>query len=86
MTPPTPPFKLESGVVAHMNSSWCVRVRRDDLVTFQVDGTHGSAVAGLTKCWTQHRVNTPRPVWNPGRSSDDEFPVAMGRSAGEHRL
>jgi len=40
-------------------------VRRDDLVTFQVDGTHGSAVAGLTKCWTQHRVNTPRPVWNP---------------------
>jgi predicted dehydrogenase len=42
-----------------------VRVRRDDLVTFQVDGTHGSAVAGLTKCWTQHRVNTPRPVWNP---------------------
>jgi predicted dehydrogenase len=48
-----------------MNSSWCVRVRRDDLVTFQVDGTHGSAVAGLTKCWTQHRVNTPRPVWNP---------------------
>jgi len=58
-------FKLENDVVAHMNSSWCVRVRRDDLVTFQVDGTHGSAVAGLTKCWTQHRVNTPRPVWNP---------------------
>ena len=58
-------FMLENGVIAHMNSSWCVRVRRDDLVTFQVDGTHGSAVAGLTKCWTQHRVNTPRPVWNP---------------------
>jgi predicted dehydrogenase len=56
---------LEDGVIAHMNSSWCVRVRRDDLVTFQVDGTHGSAVAGLTRCWTQHRVNTPRPVWNP---------------------
>jgi predicted dehydrogenase len=58
-------FQLEGGVIAHMNSSWCVRVRRDDLVTFQVDGTHGSAVAGLTRCWTQHRVNTPRPVWNP---------------------
>jgi predicted dehydrogenase len=58
-------FELEGGVIAHMNSSWCVRVRRDDLVTFQVDGTHGSAVAGLTRCWTQHRVNTPRPVWNP---------------------
>jgi predicted dehydrogenase len=58
-------FELEGGVIAHINSSWCVRVRRDDLVTFQVDGTHGSAVAGLTRCWTQGRVNTPRPVWNP---------------------
>ncbi|HMJ43925.1 MAG TPA: Gfo/Idh/MocA family oxidoreductase [Pseudolabrys sp.] len=58
-------FQLEGGVVAHINSSWDVRVRRDDLVTFQVDGTHGSAVAGLTKCFSQHRVNTPRPVWNP---------------------
>jgi predicted dehydrogenase len=58
-------FQLEGGVIAHMNSSWTVRVQRDDLVTFQVDGTHGSAVAGLTKCVTQARVNTPRPVWNP---------------------
>ncbi|MBS0532698.1 MAG: Gfo/Idh/MocA family oxidoreductase [Proteobacteria bacterium] len=58
-------FQLAGGVIAHMNSSWTVRVRRDDLVTFQIDGTHGSAVAGLTKCFTQHRVNTPRPVWNP---------------------
>jgi len=58
-------FELEGGVVATLNSSWCVRVRRDDLVTFQVDGTHGSAVAGLTDCRTQARVNTPKPVWNP---------------------
>ena len=58
-------FQLEGGVIAHINSSWDVRVRRDDLVTFQVDGTHGSAVAGLTKCYSQHRVNTPRPTWNP---------------------
>ncbi|WP_096358733.1 Gfo/Idh/MocA family protein [Variibacter gotjawalensis] len=58
-------FELEGGVIAQLNSSWAVRVRRDDLVTFQVDGTHGSAVAGLTRCYTQHRVNTPRPVWNP---------------------
>jgi predicted dehydrogenase len=58
-------FQLEGGAIAHINSSWCVRVKRDDLVTFQVDGTHGSAVAGLTRCYTQHRVNTPRPVWNP---------------------
>ena len=40
-------------------------MRRDDLVTFHVDGTPGSAVAGLTDCWTQGRVNTPKPVWNP---------------------
>ncbi len=58
-------FDLEGGVVAQINSSWTTRVRRDDLVTFQVDGTHGSAVAGLTRCFSQHRVNTPRPVWNP---------------------
>ncbi len=58
-------FELDGGIVAQINSSWCTRVRRDDLVTFHVDGTHGSAVAGLQKCWSQARVNTPRPVWNP---------------------
>jgi len=52
-------------VVAQINSSWVTRVRRDDLATFHVDGTLGSAVAGLTECWTQSRVNTPKPVWNP---------------------
>ena len=58
-------FELEGGVIAHINSSWNVRVRRDDLLTLQVDGTHGSAVAGLRDCWTQHYGNTPKPVWNP---------------------
>jgi predicted dehydrogenase len=58
-------FQLEGGVIAQINSSWVTRVRRDDLVTFHVDGTNGSAVAGLHKCFTQHRVNTPKPVWNP---------------------
>lgn len=58
-------FQLEGGIVAHVNSSWCTRVRRDDLVTFHVDGTHGSAVAGLHTCYSQARVNTPKPVWNP---------------------
>jgi len=58
-------FQLEGGVIAHFNSSWVVRVRRDDLLTLQVDGTHGSAVAGLRRCFTQSRVNTPKPVWNP---------------------
>jgi predicted dehydrogenase len=58
-------FELEGGVIAHMNSSWCVRVRRDDLLTLQVDGTKGTAVAGLRDCWTQSYGETPRPVWNP---------------------
>ena len=58
-------FELEGGTIAHFNSSWAVRVRRDDLLTLQVDGTHGSAVAGLRRCFTQSRVNTPKPVWNP---------------------
>ena len=50
-----------------------MRVKRDDLVTFQVDGTHGSAVAGLTRCYTQHRMNTPRPVWNPDVPQSMQF-------------
>jgi len=58
-------FRLENNIIAHVNSSWCVRVRRDDLLTLQVDGTKGSAVAGLRNCYTQHYGNTPRPVWNP---------------------
>jgi predicted dehydrogenase len=58
-------FELEGGIIAQFNSSWTTRVRRDDLLTLHVDGTHGSAVAGLRECWTQHYGNTPRPVWNP---------------------
>jgi len=66
-------FQLEGGVIAQINSSWTVRVKRDDLATFQVDGTLGSAVAGLTRCYTQHRVNTPRPVWNPDQPQTMKF-------------
>jgi predicted dehydrogenase len=58
-------FELADGVIAHFNSSWTVRVRRDDLLTLQVDGTKGSAVAGLRRCWTQPLEETPKPVWNP---------------------
>ena len=58
-------FELDGGIVAQMNSSWCVRVYRDELLEIQVDGTHGSAIAGLRECRTQHRANTPKPVWNP---------------------
>ena len=58
-------FQLAGGVIAHFNSSWTVRVRRDDLLTLQVDGTEGSAVAGLRRCLIQPRKETPKPVWNP---------------------
>src|SRR5262245_52053462 len=66
-------FQLEGGVIAHINSSWCTRVRRDDLVTFHVDGTHGSAVATLSDVYTQHRMATPRPVWNPDVPQSIDF-------------
>jgi predicted dehydrogenase len=58
-------FELEGGIVAHINSSWCVRVNRDELFELQVDGTEGSAVAGLRECKAQHGANTPKAVWNP---------------------
>ncbi|WP_306320453.1 MULTISPECIES: Gfo/Idh/MocA family protein [unclassified Streptomyces] len=58
-------FQIDGGIVAQINSSWDVRVNRDELVEFQVDGTEGSAVAGLRNCRVQHRSSTPKPVWNP---------------------
>ncbi|KRF06566.1 oxidoreductase [Paenibacillus sp. Soil766] len=58
-------FEVEGGIIVQANSSWAVRVNREDLLTVQVDGTEGSAVAGLRDCKTQHRVNTCKPVWNP---------------------
>src|SRR5499427_843126 len=66
-------FQLEGGIIAHINMSWAVRVYRDDLVTFQVDGTLGSAVAGLSDCMIQPRTATPRPVWNPDQKQTIDF-------------
>ncbi|WP_405780660.1 Gfo/Idh/MocA family protein [Streptomyces sp. NBC_00859] len=66
-------FQLESGAVAQINSSWAVRVNRDELVEFQVDGTEGSAVAGLRNCRVQHRSSTPKPVWNPDLPATHAF-------------
>ncbi|WP_326638082.1 Gfo/Idh/MocA family oxidoreductase [Nonomuraea fuscirosea] len=66
-------FDLEGGIVAQINSSWAVRVNRDELVEFQVDGTHGSAVAGLRNCRAQHRSATPKPVWNPDLPATARF-------------
>ncbi|MEM7476643.1 MAG: Gfo/Idh/MocA family oxidoreductase [Planctomycetota bacterium] len=58
-------FVLSNGITCQFNSSWATRVRRDDLLTVQVDGTRGSAVAGLRECWVQSAGATPRPIWNP---------------------
>ncbi|KNE82492.1 MULTISPECIES: Gfo/Idh/MocA family protein [Streptomyces] len=66
-------FRLDGGAVAQINSSWAVRVHRDELVEFQVDGTEGSAVAGLRGCRAQHRSATPKPVWNPDLPATESF-------------
>ncbi|MCC4908373.1 Gfo/Idh/MocA family protein [Microbacterium sp. cx-59] len=66
-------FELEGGVLAQINSSWTVRVNRDELVEFHVDGTHGSAVVGLFGAKIQHRTATPKPVWNPDLEDDHDY-------------
>ncbi|MEU7654287.1 Gfo/Idh/MocA family oxidoreductase [Micromonospora taraxaci] len=66
-------FELDGGIIAQINSSWNVRVYRDELVEFQVDGTEGSAVAGLRNCRVQHRAVTPKPVWNPDLPATEDF-------------
>jgi predicted dehydrogenase len=66
-------FELEGGIVAQLNSSWCVRVDRDELVEFQVDGTDGSAVAGLRRCRVQPRDATPRSIWNPDIPDPNDY-------------
>jgi predicted dehydrogenase len=66
-------FELEGGIVAQLNSSWATRVHRTELVEFQVDGTQGSAVAGLVNCMVQHRSMTPKPVWNPDLPVTEDF-------------
>ncbi|MBL7258214.1 Gfo/Idh/MocA family protein [Paractinoplanes lichenicola] len=66
-------FELDGGIIAQINSSWAVRVNRDELVEFQVDGTHGSAVAGLHHCRIQPRAATPKPVWDPDVPTAQRF-------------
>jgi len=66
-------FELDGSVVAHINSSWCVRVHRDELFELQVDGTEGSAVAGLRNCVAQHRANTPKAIWNPDLPDPNDY-------------
>ena len=66
-------FELDGGVIAQLNSSWAVRVDRKELLEFQVDGTHGSAVAGLFGCRIQPRNATPKPVWNPDLADTHDY-------------
>jgi predicted dehydrogenase len=66
-------FQLKNGIICQFNSSWQVRVRRDDLLTLQVDGTNGSAVAGLRECRIQGEAMTPKPIWNPDIPSPIDF-------------
>ena len=66
-------FGLDGGIVVQMNSSWAVRVHRGELAEFQVDGTEGSAVAGLRDCVAQHRAGAPRPIWNPDIPNETDF-------------
>ena len=66
-------FLLEDGTVVQFNSSWCTRVRRDDLLTIQVDGDKGSAVAGLREVKVQAASETPKPVWNPDIAQPIDF-------------
>jgi predicted dehydrogenase len=66
-------FVTDRGVICHFNSSWCTRVRRDDLLTVHVDGTRGSAVADLRECRMQSDATTPKPVWNPDVPSPIDY-------------
>jgi predicted dehydrogenase len=72
-------FTTDRGVICHFNSSWCTRVRRDDLLTIHVDGANGSAVAGLRECWIQADASTPKPVWNPDIENPIDFRAGWER-------
>jgi predicted dehydrogenase len=76
-------FVLEDGTVCQFNSSWCTRVRRDDLLTVQVDGSNGSCVAGLREAWVQSLAQTPRPVWNPDIAQPIDFYQGWNKFPGD---
>ena len=76
-------FELEGGIVAQINASWCVRVDRDELFELQVDGTEGSAVAGLRECRIQTRGQTPLAVWNPDVRNPIDFRAGWSEASGE---
>jgi predicted dehydrogenase len=79
-------FRIEGDVIAQMNSSWCTRVFRDELLMLQVDGTEGSAVAGLRGCRVQTSDDAPRATWNPDLPNPIDFPSGWTEApdAGEY--
>ena len=79
-------FVLEDGTVCQFNSSWCVRVRRDDLLTVEVNGTKGTAVAGLREVVVQGAAETPKPVWNPDIAQPIDFLQGLAAGAEQHQL
>jgi predicted dehydrogenase len=79
-------FQLAGGVTAQLNSSWTTRVNRDELVEFQVDGTHGSAVVGLFGCKIQPRNATPKPVWNPDLADAHDYAADWIESPGNREF
>jgi predicted dehydrogenase len=79
-------FELEGGITAQLNSSWTTRVNRDELVEFQVDGTHGSAVVGLFGCKIQPRNATPKPVWNPDLADEHDYATDWIESPGNREF
>jgi predicted dehydrogenase len=52
--------ELKNGATGTILASWATRVRRDDLLTFQIDGSKASVLAGLHRCWTTTNAETPR--------------------------
>jgi predicted dehydrogenase len=66
-------LKLAGGAVGIITNSWATRVRRDDTMVVQIDGTAGSAVAGRMRCFTQSAVNTPEAFFGGGRPANMDF-------------
>jgi len=66
-------FQFDSGMLAQFTTSWATRPYRDEIAEWQLDGTLGSAIAGLRDCRVQSRATTPMPVWNPDVPNPIDF-------------
>jgi predicted dehydrogenase len=78
--------ELANGAVGTIICSWATRVRRDDLLTLQIDGTGGSAIAGLHRCWMQSNASTPLVQhFNPDRDLGFDYRADWKEVAGTGR-